>query len=282
MMSCVLGSLLNLLWCLVMIFFVQYVFALYFVQGMTDYMVDHTAELGVYEEELIMKFFGSVQAASLSLFMATTNGNDWLFFYDMILPSGTLNSAIFVFYIAFFVVAVWNVITSTFVEKALKLAQPDVDTLMLEKANRDEKDALEMAKWLESMKMKGSGEKSSSMSQAEFTELIQGPLETFLHVRGVNVTDAETLFKMLTNATGTDRVDLQTFVAGCLRMKGAATNVGLHTLDYKTQVMRKEHMRCWRASQMQLRKIEKSVDHLMNSLGVQPPAQSGNHKQGEP
>merc|ERR1740130_789488 len=84
-----------------------------------------------------MTHFGSVQDAIMSLIQATTGGNDWNIFYKAVAPTGSTNSALFIFFIGFFQIALLNVLTGIFVENAMKLAQPDPYTLALEQRKQE-------------------------------------------------------------------------------------------------------------------------------------------------
>lgn len=39
----------------------------------------------------------------------------------------------FIIFILVFTVSIWNIVTSVFVEKALKLAEPDLDAIVVER-----------------------------------------------------------------------------------------------------------------------------------------------------
>lgn len=62
---------------------------------------------------------------------------DWSALYEKISETGSVSSALFLLYIAFNVIVVWNIVTSMFVQKAVKLAQPDIDRLIEDRTNAD-------------------------------------------------------------------------------------------------------------------------------------------------
>merc|ERR1712151_31866 len=96
---------------------------------------------------------------------------DWDNAYILIAASGPDKAAVFMFYILFFVLAVWNIITSIFVEKALKIAQPDIDSLMLEKRRKDAVDAKELDALFRKMDIDG----NSVISMEEFLHCVKSP-----------------------------------------------------------------------------------------------------------
>merc|ERR1719291_1551608 len=61
-----------------------------------------------------------------------------------------------------------------------------------------------------------------------------------LAAMGVEVHDAVTFFEILENISGKPEVDIDVFVKGCMRMKGAASSIDLQTLAYEIRLIRKE------------------------------------------
>ena len=66
------------------------------------------------------------------LLQSTTNGRDWGEPFDALHPTGPLLPALFIAFILVFTVSIWNIVTSVFVEKALKLAEPHLDAVVHE------------------------------------------------------------------------------------------------------------------------------------------------------
>jgi len=146
MLDCVAGSFLSLLWCFVILGFFWIIFALLFVQGIAGYMIEKGSSLTKDEKTTILDSFGSVQVAIFTLFQAISGGSDWKGFYDIVSRVGSLNAALFVFYIIFFIFAICNIVTSIFIDKAMKLAQPDLEQLLFEKQREDWSNARELKK----------------------------------------------------------------------------------------------------------------------------------------
>eukprot|EP00913_Durusdinium_trenchii_P025920 g24323.t1 len=64
-----------------------------------------------------------------TLYMATTGGFDWKEALDLVAKIGEGGILAFLFYIAFFNFAVFNVLTGMFVDHAMKWSQSDNQTL---------------------------------------------------------------------------------------------------------------------------------------------------------
>merc|ERR1719436_2177799 len=107
----------------------------------------------------------------LCLFESTTGGIDWAVIFNMTYKSGAFKAVIFTFYVAFFVIAIWNIVTSKFIERALRLAQPEVDSIMLESRRQELRDSAELSKMLYSIDSDGSG----TISRPEFLEFFEIP-----------------------------------------------------------------------------------------------------------
>merc|ERR1712137_1049271 len=123
-------------------------FAVLIVQGITQVLQERQASQSTSftpDPDLISRF-GSVAKAMLTLLKSTTGGMEWGIAYQHLEDIGWMVAAAFLFYVLFFVVAAFNIVTSMFVDKSLKLAQPDIETLALEQNMKDIRDSEELTK----------------------------------------------------------------------------------------------------------------------------------------
>jgi len=129
-LNSMLGSLKNLFWSMAMLALIFYLFALVFVQLTASSLEDsiNNGEPDLARREKL-DTFGSVELAMLTLYKACTGGDDWSGPYRIAAASGELPAILFIFFIAFMQIAVLNILTGIFVEKAMKLAQPDRERL---------------------------------------------------------------------------------------------------------------------------------------------------------
>eukprot|EP00928_Gymnodinium_smaydae_P043485 TRINITY_DN29120_c0_g1_i1.p1 TRINITY_DN29120_c0_g1~~TRINITY_DN29120_c0_g1_i1.p1 ORF type:complete len:610 (-),score=103.14 TRINITY_DN29120_c0_g1_i1:251-2080(-) len=226
-LNSLMGSFVSLFWSLLMLALIFYIFGLLFVQGAVGYLtgdhVDPTVEANIYQ------YYGSVQLAMLTLFKATTGGDDWSQFYDTLAYTGTLNTVLFMFFIAFMQVALMNILTGIFVENALKLAQPDRDALALDLRKQEKEFEAELRRLCKELDTTESG-RVSKEDLAMFLE--QSKTKAYLAVLGLDIKDAELFFGMLANATGEDDVHMEAFIQGCMRLKGHATSLDIQLLVY--------------------------------------------------
>eukprot|EP00929_Paragymnodinium_shiwhaense_P056613 TRINITY_DN28339_c0_g1_i2.p1 TRINITY_DN28339_c0_g1~~TRINITY_DN28339_c0_g1_i2.p1 ORF type:complete len:378 (+),score=67.11 TRINITY_DN28339_c0_g1_i2:979-2112(+) len=240
--GCLTGCTMSLFWALMMIGLVLLVFALFFVQAMASYL--HEIGDGPFEKvakEDILDSFGSVFQACLTLMEIACGYGEWGEQYDIVRVTGRLNGVMFVFFTLFFTVAVWNIVTSIFLENTLKMATPDRESELLEKLWRDVEDAKELTAMLERADL----DKSGMLSREEVSRFLceDSKFRGFFETRGIDIKNAEVFFEMLASASPTNEVDLEAFVASCLRVKGPATSIDLHTLAFESKMMHKVQKR---------------------------------------
>merc|ERR1740121_3298247 len=104
---------------------------------MTNYRIDHPE---CNDDEFCQKWgklFGSVLRGMLSLMMSAIGGVDWSEYYDVISLCGPFLSASFLGFIIFFQLVFFNIVTSMFVDKAVKFAKPDEKTLIIERMKEE-------------------------------------------------------------------------------------------------------------------------------------------------
>jgi len=81
-------------------------------------------------------------------------------------------------------------------------------------------------------------DKSSSVSYREFqTSMHDVRIQSYFELKGISITQASILFEMLARTADGDEIDVDTFVAGCLRMKGYATNIDMIALSHQVQLL---------------------------------------------
>jgi len=166
-------------------------------------------------------------SAIITLFKCTTGGEDWGDVYDLILQSGRMYAAIFLFFIVFFVFAVFNIVTSIFVDKTVRLAQEDMEIAMQAKTQNDRLTVRTLKKLFKEFDTDHSGtltlDELRVMARDEKVALSFEKL-------GLNLNDADHLFKMMSTLTGHSDVDIDVFVASWLKMRGLATSIDQQAL----------------------------------------------------
>merc|ERR1712194_732226 len=123
---------------------------------------------------VILDFFGSVTLSMLTLLQATTGGGDWRDVHGALSEAGNVVALCFVVYVLFFVIAVWNIITATFVEKMSKMCKPDNDALAMEERMRNFEVAVDLKEILQ--KMRQSCEEKLQVTRTLGASIVSGDL----------------------------------------------------------------------------------------------------------
>jgi len=233
MVDALAGSFLIFVFCSIMFAMFFSIFAIFFVQGMTSYLeatenVDQQVLTGIKGD------FGSVSTTMLSLFMSLTGGNDWTQYHETVAAVGTTYNFLFLFFIGFSTISFLNVITGVFAEKAMNLAAPTADELMLQKTKKEKADAGELVSLLHDVL----GHDTHLIGKESLETLLNHPhIVNFLEARGLKPYSARRFFMLLLEIHQTSTVDFGTFVSGCVKLDGSASSIDLHVLSAELKSM---------------------------------------------
>jgi len=238
MINSVMGSFVSLFWCEVMLVVMFFLFSLALVQGVGSYLIQarEDGSLTDLAQEQLLEWFGSVGTSMLTCFRVITGGDDWGTYYDLLRPTGVVNSLIFIFFIMFSEIALLNIVTSIFVDNAMKIGQPELAALAFEQRKRDLVDAASLRELFNQIDLDQSG----TITAQEWTDRLQydDKLKYGLAVMGLDIKDASMFFSMLMGIDDNVDIDVDFFVDACLRMKGQASSIDLHCLAYETRIIR--------------------------------------------
>jgi len=128
MVSSIAGSMMTLMWSILMLGLMMLVFGLCFLQIIAGYLSDPSVLDSPNKEatlESIQMYWASVPQAIITLYYAVTGGADWEALAVPVREAGALYHCFFMFYIAFSVFAVLNVLTGLYVDTATKVSEMD-------------------------------------------------------------------------------------------------------------------------------------------------------------
>lgn len=239
MLASIVSSFISLLWSFVLLSVMLFMVALVFVQLQAGYLIELELAGDIPEELLfeVKKYFGSIGTSMLSLYQATTGGEDWGQLYNAISSEGWMSCFTMVFFIAFWQFSMLNVVTGLVMEKAVRNAAPDRDELMLEQRREQEESAQELKHLFAEMDSNG----DATLSLDEFVDRFNDTkIKTYVNALGLSIQDAEMFFRMLTDISGTGQIFLEDFVEHCGHMKGYATAIDLHQLTFEVKQLRRE------------------------------------------
>eukprot|EP00929_Paragymnodinium_shiwhaense_P059629 TRINITY_DN29855_c0_g1_i2.p1 TRINITY_DN29855_c0_g1~~TRINITY_DN29855_c0_g1_i2.p1 ORF type:complete len:630 (-),score=101.30 TRINITY_DN29855_c0_g1_i2:127-2016(-) len=261
-MVCLVGCAPSLVWAVTLIILILTVFAMFLVQGVTLYVIEMGDSI---DEEILSQieaWYGSVMVAMVTLFQCVSGGENWSGPYNMIRQTGQLNASVFLFFIFFFLVAVWNIVTSLFIERTMECAKPDLEDLMLQKRRKDQDDAKKLVALCDMIDDDG----SRSISRQELEAFMDNEeFRQCFEVRGIDIKDATLFFHTLQAAAGLTEdsaVDIETFIGGCLRLKGLASSIDVQTLAFEAKVMHSLQKKFFAFVEARFLSVEERLDGL--------------------
>lgn len=253
-----------------MLYAILYLFSLIIIQGVvTALLMSHQESPGydITDEQAdrAQELYGGIFACMLTLYKASTGGDDWGEAYELASLGGLAYSITFLFYIAFFTFAVFNILTGVFVENVIANKVPD-NHAVINDWHRRMKDHVQAVKDLFHLfDQDGSGKISWDEFQSHIgTEEVQA----FLDAVDLHVQDAEMFFKILTRLTEVQEVDMESFVEGCLRIKGQASSLDVQAILYQNSVILKTVHRVRQDLENEIDKMHERMTAVHQAVGA--------------
>eukprot|EP00929_Paragymnodinium_shiwhaense_P063663 TRINITY_DN31819_c1_g1_i1.p1 TRINITY_DN31819_c1_g1~~TRINITY_DN31819_c1_g1_i1.p1 ORF type:complete len:688 (-),score=124.38 TRINITY_DN31819_c1_g1_i1:157-2220(-) len=266
----VLGCCESLFWAIMMILLVLLLFAIYFVQVMERWIRANVTPDASDEIQLtgaaVKEMFGSVEVAMLTLSKAISGGMDWETSYAVAEKTGPWNAAAFLTVIAFFSVAIWNIVASVFIENTISSASLSRDEQAMAQHRSDVQDAKELMHLCRIADL----DKSGTLSAEEFHSFMESAMiRDFFVVRGLDIKNAEHFFEMMNAVSEGEELELEHFVGACLRVKGAATSIDLHMLAFDHKVMAAKMRKFISFAHVELLHLSRKIDAILAHSGAQ-------------
>jgi len=234
MVTCLLNSGCSLFWAFIVLGIVKILFAVLLVQQIEGFLDENGSMIPNDQKKELFAAFGSVEQGLLTLFQDISGGQDWGGSYKIISPVGSMAKFLYIAYFVIMWLSVTNIISSMFIEKALKIARPDMEEKMLDACQDD----LEAIKELKGIFHMMDTDKSGMISFKEFqTSLKDVRIQSYFEMREISLSQASMLFEMLSLTSAADEIDVDTFVTGCMRMRGYATNIDMVALSHQMQLL---------------------------------------------
>jgi len=220
--------------CGFMIAVLSYLVAVFYVQGLSQEILEN-GELSMDQVEKMKLYFGSTRIGTISLIMVITGGVEWREVYEAVRPAGEAYMLGILLYVMTFSIAVWNVVTSIFVDKALKLARLGDESHVEEHEKIAHEDARELRKLCHQIDVDSSG----TINFLEFERLERTPeFKAFCRARGLDIKDTRLFFGMLKKSSDKDPskgLTINFIVDSFLRLRGQGTNVDVQLLRFEMQ-----------------------------------------------
>merc|ERR1719265_417029 len=221
LLDSLMGSVRALMWTIILILSTIFMFGLLFVNAVASYLKDYRLEnpgKDPSNRDMLMLYWGSVMKAMYTLFQSATGGVDWKEVSDSLEVVGYEYLALFLLFILFFVYAISNSVTAICIEASSQYASRDRSRLLQEQIHK-KKDYMGMiVHTFDEM----DADESGTLNKAEFKACMQDhSMLMFAQALEIDVMDLEQFFDIL-SFQGTKDVGLETFVDGCIRLRGQA------------------------------------------------------------
>jgi len=230
----IIGTLKSLVWALLLLFMIIYVFAIIFTQATVDYMLTDTGkkidlrELGPNGEAL-HRYWSTLPRSMFTLFKAICDGMSW---EQAIAPLSDVHwicVGLFTAYIAFASFAVLNVVTGVFCQSAIESAQHDLEMTIQSHITNKKMHVARIKRLFKEI----DSDESGHITIKEFERHLRDEsVQAYFESLELDPSDAWTLFKLL-DWDASHAIDIDEFVLGCMRLKGAARSADIARLTYE-------------------------------------------------
>jgi len=219
-LSMLVGSLSMLMWTLAMLVLILYIFGIIFLQALEGYL-SQVKEDGVDtsldpRHDKLLEHWGGIGKCMLTLYKSITAGHDWAEVAEPLKATGFQYYVIFLVYIIFLLLAVLNILTGMFCERAKKVVQHDSHAAMMEAMRADDTYREDVKRLFAQLDSDGNG----GVTWDEFHQELKKPqVQAYFESLDIDVRHAERLFKALAGADDS-RLSAEDFLQGCLKIHG--------------------------------------------------------------
>jgi len=240
MIYSIMYSMLSLVWVFAMLAFVMYLFSMVFMHGIAEHFRAARGSGGPCETatcEELTRLFGNATLTLVSLFMSITGGLDWSELWLLLRTVHWIYSWLFLFYVFFMVFGVLNIVVATFVDSVSVISKRDRDLVTYNELEKNRQCYADIKRFFN----EADTNKSGSLTWEEFKDYLQDEnVQAYFQSFQLDVTQAKTLFLLL-DSNGSNDVNIEEFVEGCMRMRGLARSIDVNQLLYESQqVMRRQ------------------------------------------
>lgn len=230
MCTSILSCFTSLLWVLVVLLFMFYIVGVMFVMGAVDHLNTNDMWEDASAQQLI-RLFGGLWCAILTLFQSMSNGNSWGDVYEVLGIIGVGYQYVYLLFIFVSTFGVVNIVTGIFVESSLSTASSDREAMVQDQREKT-KDYLDgMVEMFHEIDANGSG----SISLEEFAgQLHDERALAYFEALRLDISEVETLFTLL-DADQSGTIDLEEFVVGCKKLAGESRSLDIAVLQLQMQ-----------------------------------------------
>lgn len=228
-LNSIFGSLRALLWSMFLLVLIVFIFGMCFLQATTEYILTSPEDISPERLAILDEFWGDGWRSMLSMYMACAGGEDWRRVAEPLKYVGPFFYGLFLFYTFLYTCVIANTFTSLFVEATMNNADKDQDQVI--KAEMEQKDYYvgQLQEWYKRIDADHSG--SISYEEIE-AHLEDREMVAFASRMGIDLLDVKKFYDIL-SSRGKRKVDLGTFVVGCMKLHGTARSMDLAHLIHQ-------------------------------------------------
>eukprot|EP00927_Polykrikos_kofoidii_P064751 TRINITY_DN6029_c0_g1_i2.p1 TRINITY_DN6029_c0_g1~~TRINITY_DN6029_c0_g1_i2.p1 ORF type:complete len:702 (+),score=86.45 TRINITY_DN6029_c0_g1_i2:51-2156(+) len=232
LITSIFSTLKALVWAMVLLSIIMYVFAVIFAAAVIHHLQDLPAsvlESPPSDVVILQNYLGNTPRAIFTLFKSITGGIDWEIVTESLSRLSAGYVCLFIFFIVFGLLAVLNVVTGVFCQGALESAQQDQEEVIESQlsALTEHKERLKKLFWDID---EGS---SGTITLSTFENYMEDArIQAYFRSLDLHIHEVWSLFRLI-DADGTNVLDIDEFVDGCLRIRGPAKSLEVHELMYQ-------------------------------------------------
>lgn len=218
-----------LLWATFVLGLIMFLFAIIFLNGLTDYVSG--GDSAARYVEVTKRYFGSMPMAMLTLLMSVTGGLSWWEVEHLLLEVHTIFGLIFVIFIFVTMLAAFNVITGIFVSEAIEMARRDQDVKVQSAMHENRR----YIKTLKNIFSRMDENEDGTVSLDEFERKMHSEeVQELFSLLGLSIADAVSFFTLL-DVNGDMSLEIDEFVMGCMRFKDKLSMVDVECSIFETK-----------------------------------------------
>jgi len=222
-----LGCIVPLFWALVCLFVLAFVFVMFFIQGIGEFV---SGELGgsMWVTEYVLDEWSDFGTSLLSCMKMITGGKEWAQYYELMHHISSLHSFVLIVYVLLMTFGALNVVTGTFVEHATTKARQDFEVAKFEASVKGSRVSRRLIKLFRRLDQNDSG----TITLAQWKELAAlEDVQACFTMLDIDISKTEEVFKLL-DIDGSGELDMEEFINGCTNVQGVATHVDVECLAH--------------------------------------------------
>lgn len=200
-------------------------FSLCFAQAVIDLFLEGP-DATETDLDNVLLYWGSIGTSMVSLFQACTGGESWAYVAAPLMEIGVGYYAIFMLYVSFFQFVFMNSMTSVFVDSMQLYSESAAQDVIRDQMDKRQEYVNTLVAMFRAMDSECTGE----ITFQNFKEILGKPdMLAFAASLDLEVFDLEQFFAIL-SSDGRRKVDLETFVMSCIRLRGSAQRIDVTEL----------------------------------------------------